>query len=573
MAVPTSNISMTTLNTVFGKGFSLSKYYGTTFTSGSAPASGPISYSMFAGKSAVFTPTSLSAPLITWFKGDSGLTTSSWTNNGTNGGSATFAGTGLSIVTVNGKNAIRLINTNYPGAPSCYGSYLQSFSTQARAFFIVMRLNVQPTQSPIVLIAQTNTGYNLNMYGSPGAPYEMLLNNNNGATNKIISTLDDTISALSVKVCGVVNSATSTANNQVYVNGTAHTIQSSYNNVASGYTTGTNTSLYTWIGSDNIGAGMTTQDCTICEILCYSGEVSAADASNVNTYLINRWGVVSITASVEPTIASGRTFYTFTTNGSFTIAAGGSKTVEIMAIGGGGGGGCQSGGGGGAGNMIVATGTLTAGTYTVVIGGGGAGGTVSSSTGQQGSSSTFGLILTALGGGGGGTYSIGGGQNGGCGGGGSELGQLAGGSGVQGSVSGPLTATQNLATNGGTGINDGSQGGAGGGGTSAAGTNHSAGQSAGNPGGAGTLYYGTYYGGGGGGSQGGIFYGAPYNGGAGGTGGGGTGSTIGASGTALVRGTAGAANTGGGGGGATAYTGDTTGLPGGTGIVIVSYAN
>jgi len=564
---------MTNLNTVFAKGFSLSAYYGTTFTSGGpAPSSGPISYSVFAGKSSVFNPASLSAPLITWFKGDSGLTTSSWTNNGTNGGSATFAGTGLSIVTVNGKNAIRLINTNYPNAPSCYGSYLQSFSTQARAFFIVMRLNVQPTQSPILLIAQTNTGYSLNMYGSPGA-YEMSLNNNNGGTNKIISTQDDTISALSVKVYTVVNSATSSANNQVYVNGTSHTIQSSYNNVASGYATGTNTTVYTWIGSDNIGAGMTIQDCTICEILCYSGEVSAIDASNVNTYLINRWGVVSITASFEPAIASGRTFYIFTANGTFTIATGGSKTVEIMAIGGGGGGGIQSGGGGGAGNMIVATGTLTAGTYSITIGSGGAGGTVSAQTGYQGGSSTFSSILTALGGGGGGTYSIGGGKNGGCGGGGSELGQTAGGSGVQGTVSGVLTATQNLATNGGEGYNNGSSGGAGGGGTSAHGVNQTPSTSAGTAGGAGTLYYGTYYGGGGGGTQGGIYWGAPYNGGAGGLGGGGTGSTVGSSGTSLVRGTAGTSNTGGGGGGSTGIAGDETGLPGGTGIVIISYAN
>jgi hypothetical protein len=268
--------------------------------------------------------------------------------------------------------------------------------------------------------------------------------------------------------------------------------------------------------------------------------------------------------------ASGRKFHTFTTNGTFTITQGAGATIEIMAIGGGGGGGCQSGGGGGAGNMIVASGPLTVGSYSVAIGGGGAGGVFSSSTGQQGGSSTFGLILTALGGGGGGTYSIGPGQPGGCGGGGSELGQLAGGVAGFGSVSGPLTATQNLATNGGTGINDGSQGAAGGGGTSAAGTNHLPGKSAGNPGGAGTLYYGTYYGGGGGGSQGGVYYGPPYDGGAGGTGGGGTGSTFGVSGP-LVRGTAGAANTGGGGGGATAYTGDTTGLAGGTGIVIVSY--
>jgi hypothetical protein len=182
---------------------------------------------------------------------------------------------------------------------------------------------------------------------------------------------------------------------------------------------------------------------------------------------------VVITASVSPTIASGRTFYTFTGNGTFTIA-GGTKSVEIMAIGGGGGGGVISGGGGGAGNMIVATGTLTAATYSIVVGNGGVGGVNNnanespSTTGGNGGSSTFtsstlGLILTALGGGGGGTHnsgsvSGGGGQNGGCGGGGTNDGNSAGGSayivggtGVVGTVSSPLTATSNLATNGGMG--------------------------------------------------------------------------------------------------------------------------
>jgi hypothetical protein len=266
-----------------------------------------------------------------------------------------------------------------------------------------------------------------------------------------------------------------------------------------------------------------------------------------------------------------RKIHTFRSNGVFEIVSGAGATIEIMAIGGGGGGGVQSGGGGGAGNMIVARGVLTAGTYVVSIGPGGAGGEIAVSGGHDGGTTTVGSILSALGGGGGGTYSIESGRNGGCGGGGSELDWRFMGSAVTGSVSSPLTAISNLAQNGGVGFNRGSCGGAGGGGTRRPGASQGSAASAGRNGGAGTIYNGVYYGGGGGGSQGGIYFGPPYDGGVGGLGGGGTGSTIG-SGTSLVRGTAGGANTGGGGGGATGYSpGDTLGLDGGSGIVIISY--
>jgi len=302
----------------------------------------------------------------------------------------------------------------------------------------------------------------------------------------------------------------------------------------------------------------------------------------------------SVSASVTPTSEGGRTFYTFTTNGTFTIGSG-TKSVEIMAIGGGGGGGSYSGGGGGAGNMIVATGTLSVGTYSIVIGAGGVGGTYSnegnSTAGQNGGSTTFGALLTALGGGGGGGAIGGeprGGQNGGCGGGGSCDGNSAGaspyivgGTPVQGTVFSPLTATSNLATYGGTGVDELAVGGAGGGGTSGAGVSQTNPVSAGQNGGPGTLYRGTYYGGGGGGAQSTDEYnGSPYTAGVGGIGGGGTGSRYGdgaGSVNGLFRGTAGAPNTGGGGGGVggegRGVEGDEPGLSGGTGIVIVSYAN
>ena len=283
------------------------------------------------------------------------------------------------------------------------------------------------------------------------------------------------------------------------------------------------------------------------------------------------WSSTSYATGGTITTTGGRRFHTFNTNDNFVLTTyPPTAPIEVMCIGGGGGGGDQSGGGGGAGNMIIATFTsaqLSTGTYAVVIGTGGAGGVASTSQGTNGTNTTFASTkVIALGGGGGGTYSIGGGRTGGCGGGGSELGQLAGGGAGFGSVSGG-TQVSNLAYAGGTGYNNGSMGGAGGGGTSAVGASQPANVSYGGAGGAGTLYYGSYYGGGGGGAQGGTYHGAPYNGGAGGTGGGGGGASY-TDGTYAV---AGSANTGGGGGGETRTAAGNAGAAGGSGVCIISY--
>jgi len=113
---------MTNLNTVFGKGFSLSGYYGTIFSSGSAPASGAISYSTFSGKSAAQAITTIpntvgGLPLLLWLDGSdqtatsmtisggrvslwknksgtSGYSSYSFSNTGYNGGGPTLSNVG-----------------------------------------------------------------------------------------------------------------------------------------------------------------------------------------------------------------------------------------------------------------------------------------------------------------------------------------------------------------------------------------------------------------------------------------------------------------------------------------------
>jgi hypothetical protein len=273
------------------------------------------------------------------------------------------------------------------------------------------------------------------------------------------------------------------------------------------------------------------------------------------------------------TTVGGRTFHTFTSDGTFTllVAVG---TVEVMAIGGGGGGGGLSGGGGGAGNMVVVTGALGTGAYTVTVGTGGAGGTASvgGSAGNQSRFSATGINIRALGGGGGSSQGFVAG-NGGCGGGGSAGTESAGGTAGTGVTTG-MTSVINIASGGGSNPGPGNSGpaGSGGGGTSSVGLGVSAiTPSDGGDGGGATLYYGTYYGGGGGGSACPTSaYGAPTKGRGGGTApptSGGNGS-LGATSTQAQPGVA---NTGGGGGGGEDSGAGFAGAAGGSGIVIVSY--
>jgi len=275
------------------------------------------------------------------------------------------------------------------------------------------------------------------------------------------------------------------------------------------------------------------------------------------------------------TQSGGRTFHTFTADGTFDllVAVG---TVEVMLVGAGGGGGGESGGGGGAGNMVVVTGALAVDNYTVTIGQGGIGGT-DITPGGAGSQSRFTdgstIDIRALGGGGGATDGVAAGGNGGCGGGGSAGAASAGGTAGTGVTTG-MTSVVNVAFDGGSNPGPANSGpaGCGGGGTSSIGVAVSAiSPSAGGDGGEATLYYGSFYGGGGGGSAAPSgAYGQPTKGRGGGEAppvSGGNGSL----GATSTQAQVGVANTGGGGGGGEDTVGGFPGAAGGSGIVIVSY--
>ena len=315
------------------------------------------------------------------------------------------------------------------------------------------------------------------------------------------------------------------------------------------------------------------------------------------------------TGGTVTTYSSGGVNYrvhSFLSNANFVAASSG--TVDMLLVGGGGGGGNYLGGGGGGGAVLhVQNRTLSAATYAVVRGNGGLGGQNNTDDGQIGSGSYFGSDYAstnlyarpggaASGHGNGsaatsGTYAtvvsstaITGTGNGG---GGASAGASAGQGATPTSrtVTAPSGETWTLYSNnaGGNGTQGGTHASGGGGGAGGAGAN---GSSSGN-GGVGVqinIDGNNYYWGGGGGGGNITRVNSGANGGLGGGGGAGGengagsggGSALNAGGSPTANGghTAGGdggANTGGGGGGGS--HGDYDGGDGGTGIVIVRYAD
>ena len=255
----------------------------------------------------------------------------------------------------------------------------------------------------------------------------------------------------------------------------------------------------------------------------------------------------------------------FLADGTFTVPAG--ATGRILLVAGGGAGGRDCSGGGGAGGMLEASNLVfSAGTYTVTVGAGGQPVNNSNVTGGNGGNTVLAFggadLYTAVGGGGGGSWGHVSAANGGSGGGATSNG--TGGTGVEG---------QGYA--GGNAGNRAPAGGGGAGGAGSQGTNYNGPGTAGGPGRASDITgEEVYYAGGGGGGG--------FNSTAtllnGGIGGGGNGvrnvSVATRQGTTLPDGRneyaaeCGVDGLGGGGGGA-CNSGDYMGRPGGSGVLIV----
>lgn len=195
----------------------------------------------------------------------------------------------------------------------------------------------------------------------------------------------------------------------------------------------------------------------IGEIIVFNNQIGTTDRQNVESYLAQKWGLVSslpaghlnatfpagsptaiqaFIPSIRPAVSSipfigggsgsSSGIYsirTFLTTGQLILSKRISATILVVGGGGGGGSaGVQTGGGGAGGAVFVSSPvTITAGIYTVTVGTGGG-------INTNGTNSTF-LSYTGVGGGGGGNWINGAGKTGGCGGGGSG----EGGSGAAGS--------------------------------------------------------------------------------------------------------------------------------------------
>jgi hypothetical protein len=86
-------------------------------------------------------------------------------------------------------------------------------------------------------------------------------------------------------VIGCVNSAVSTSSNVAIRDGTQYGLQTS--TLAASYPVGGagQTTFLNYYNSANCNVG-----CFFYEVLCYSGEVAAADITNITSYLRTKWG-------------------------------------------------------------------------------------------------------------------------------------------------------------------------------------------------------------------------------------------------------------------------------------------
>ena len=234
-----------------------------------------------------FNPKSLSVPLMTWFDGTQGLTSSSWTNSGTFGGSATLSGT--IIVTVNGLTACNFKNGN------SYGAFQWKFPVggDSRAVFGVWKLPIQLTsgQSSYQIAEQNNSFYwaCATIYGS--STTNLLFTVSYNQTFLIYSNPNTTITDTNYNTLALSFDASSpsSSNNYITLNGTA--VGSSAGNDTGFYDSGNVTNA--WLnggGTSGGGAPVSSVGMVLCEILVYDGIVTPSDATKVTNYLRTKWG-------------------------------------------------------------------------------------------------------------------------------------------------------------------------------------------------------------------------------------------------------------------------------------------
>lgn len=252
-----------------------------------------------------FTPTMIPNTLL-WFDAadtstltNTGSTVNSWTSKGSFTGSATSnAGTATSgLKTLNGKNVVTI-------AAGAKLAFTTAAPNQARTYFAVSRITERITYAIHGFNAPVYIQYSTSGGGQDwfGGPCFALLPS--GAQNFYISQTGVTDKTTSGYVLSPGNghwavytassSAVAASNSYVSVNGTPITSGGGTSNLASGYPTGSYTRY--------IGSGGTV-GYDLAELIMINGEVTTAQRQQVEYYLANKWGLLTL-STFEPTVIS-----------------------------------------------------------------------------------------------------------------------------------------------------------------------------------------------------------------------------------------------------------------------------
>ena len=234
----------------------------------------------------------VSSPLIIWFDGNVGLTTTSWTNRGTNGSGGNATLSGVTITTQNGLNAASFTGVN------TYGSFTPTFTGNSRAVFAVYRTrNNQAANTNSYIISQTNSQgpyWYVGKYVNPSGNTQIF---QVMAGNQVSIITDPAVYLVNneMAVVGVTYDENGSTNSYTTVNGSvipsSYTAGSYYNLSQISYLNGGGNSGFAAVSSGS-AKGM-----ILCELLIYDGIIYPADACRIATYLGNKWGITVATCT------------------------------------------------------------------------------------------------------------------------------------------------------------------------------------------------------------------------------------------------------------------------------------
>lgn len=230
---------------------------------------------------APFTPASISN-LVTWFKGDAGLTSSSWTNYGTNATNATL--NNVAVTTVNGLSACA-----FKSAAS-YGVFNMTVGSDSRSiFYVFASLSPLINGTTLQIIAQSNNGFygGFSVNGTTTGETFMLISYGQAVEIYNTTPLNFTTTAFNTVGMSWDTSGSSSTSNYIYVNGS--NLPVTWSADAGFYDYGLSVPTY-MVGSSVGGTPTSSYGFTLCEMLVYGKALSRTDGSNVQSYLRSKWG-------------------------------------------------------------------------------------------------------------------------------------------------------------------------------------------------------------------------------------------------------------------------------------------